>query len=282
MSLTLITGATGNVGARLVQRLAARKQPVRAFIRKGEQVAKTPGVEYFEGDLGDANRVREALKGVSKVYLLSAGPLTQQYDANVIDAAIAEKVEQVVKHSVSGAQWESVIFGRWHRAGEKRLEASKVPWTFIRPQSFASNALMWTHSLKSGDAVYGNYGEVALPVIHPDDIAAVAEVALTSKGHEGKAYEITGPQSLSTAEQVAVLGKLLGRKLSYVDLPDEAVSKSMLSMGMEAPFVEAVVDLAKGLRPLGKVPPNDSVQQLTGKAPRTFEQFLTENLAAFR
>jgi uncharacterized protein YbjT (DUF2867 family) len=282
MSLTLITGATGNVGSRLVQRLAARKEPVRAFVRKGEQVAKTPGVEYFEGDLGDAKRVREALNGVTKVYLLSAGPQTVQYDANVIDAAIAEKVQQVVKHSVTGAQYESLIFGRWHRAGEKKLEASKLGWTFLRPQSFASNALLWTHSLKSGDAIYGDYGEGSMPVIHPDDIAAVAETVLTSRGHEGKAYELTVPQSLTTAEQVAVLGKLLNRKLQYVDLPDEAVAKSMLGMGLEAAYVDAIVDLAKGIRSYGKVPPTDTVQQLTGNAPKTFEQFLTENLAAFR
>jgi uncharacterized protein YbjT (DUF2867 family) len=282
MSLTLVTGAAGNVASRLVRRLAARKVPVRAFIRKGEQGAFGPGVEVFEGDLADRERVRSALKGVKKVYLLTAGTGTTALEANVIDAASAERVEHLVKHSVQGAQYEAAIIPRWHRASEKAIEQAKIPFTFLRPASFASNALGWAGMVKSGGAVYGPYGDLALPVIDPDDIAAVAEKVLTEKGHEGKAYELTGPASLTTAEQVALLGKALGKPLTYVNVPDEAAHQSMVQMGMPAAYADAMIDLVKVLRGFGRIATTATFEELLGRAPKRFEDFVTANVAAFR
>jgi uncharacterized protein YbjT (DUF2867 family) len=255
---------------------------VRAFIRKGEKAAFGPGVEVFEGDLADRLRVRTALEGVKKVYLLTAGTGTTALEANVIEAASAERVEHLVKHSVQGAQYEAATIPRWHRASEKAIEQAKIPFTFLRPASFASNALGWAGMVKSGDAVYGPYGDLALPVIDPDDIAAVAEKVLTEKGHESKAYELTGPASLTTAEQVAILGKALGRRLSYVNVPDEAARQSMVDSGAPAPYADAMIDLVKVLRGFGRIATTSTVEELLGRAPKRFEDFITAKTAAFR
>jgi (4-alkanoyl-5-oxo-2,5-dihydrofuran-3-yl)methyl phosphate reductase len=281
MSLTLVTGAAGNVASRIVKRLAARQVPVRAFVRKGETPSFGAGVELFEGDLGDREQVRTAMKGVTHVYLLTAGTDTVKLEQNVIDAASAERVQQLVKHSVQGAQYEAAEIPRWHRAGEKAIEAAKLPYTFLRPASFASNALGWAGMIKGG-AVYGPYGEACLPHIDPEDIAAVAEKVLTGPGHLGKAYELTGPASLTTAEQVAIIAKVVGRDVKYVNVPDDAAVKSMVEQGMPKAYADAMIDLVKALRGMGKIPATGTVQELLGRAPKSFEQFITDNAAQLR
>jgi uncharacterized protein YbjT (DUF2867 family) len=282
MSKILVTGSTGNVGSRLVKLLSARGQAVRAFVRGGDAARAGDGVEVAVGDFMDKASLRRAMDGVSKMYLLSAGHELEPHEANAIEAAEDAGLDLVVKHSVAGAQYKASDIPRWHRAGEERLEASGLPWVFIRPATFASNALFWAATIKSHDTVYGALGDTALPVIDPDDIAEVAAAILTTPGHAGKAYEISGPESLTTAEQVETLASVLGRPLKYVNVPDAAARESMVGMGMPVPYVDAMVGLIQLLRSMGRIEPTSGVQALIGRRPRTFRQWVEANIAAFR
>ena len=280
MSLVLVTGAAGNVASRVVRRLVAKGVPVRAFVRPGEKAPS--GAEPFEGDLADRERVRAAVKGASKIYLLAAGTDTAGLETNVIDAASAEGVKHLVKHSVQGAEYEAAMIPKAHRAGEKRIEATKMAWTHLRPASFASNAMGWIGMLKGGDNVYGPFGEASLPVIDPEDIAAVGEKVLTGEGHAGKAYTLTGPETLTTAQQVAILGKVIGRNLAYVNVPDDAARKSMVDMGMPAAYADSMIDLVKMLRGLGRIEPTKTVSELLGRPATSFASWCESNAAAFK
>jgi len=282
MSKILVTGSTGNVGSRLVKLLSARGQAVRAFVRGGDAARAGDGVDVAVGDFMDKTSLRRAMDGVSKMYLLSAGHELEQHEANAIEAAEDAGLDLVVKHSVAGAQYKASDIPRWHRAGEERLEASGLPWVFIRPATFASNALFWAATIKSHDTVYGALGDTALPVIDPDDIAEVAATILTTPGHAGKAYEISGPESLTTSEQAETLGSVLGRPLKYVNVPDAAARESMVGMGMPVPFADAMVGLIQLLRSMGRIEPNAGVQALIGRRPRTFRQWVEANIGAFR
>lgn len=282
MSKILVTGATGNVGSRIVRLLSARGQAVRAFARKGERAKFDPKVEIATGDYMDAESLRTALQGVSRVYILSAGPQLEQHEARIIDAAKAARVELVVKHSVAGAPYKATDIPRWHRAGEERIEASGLPFVFLRPGSFASNALGWAASVKSQGTVYGALGEAALPVIDPEDIAEVAATVLSTPGHAGKAYDLTGPEALTTAQQVSILGEVLGRQLKYVNVPDSAAREAMVGMGMPAPMADAMVGLIQTLRGIGRIEPSRDVKAVLGREPRSFRQWAETNAAAFR
>ncbi len=282
MSKILVTGSTGNVGSRLVQRLAELGQSVRAFTRKGERTKFGSEVEVAEGDFNDVDSLRQAMRGVSKMYLLSAGHDLPKHEANAIDAAKEARLELVVKHSIAGAQWKAVEMGRWHRAGEERLEASGLPYVFLRNAAFATNALGWTPTIKAQNTVYGALGETALPVIDPTDIAAAAAVVLTTPGHEGKAYDLSGPAAITTDQQVQAIAAALGRPLTYVNVPDSAARDSMLGMGWPVQDVDAMMDFIQGIRPMGRIEPADGVKQLTGKEPRTFAQWVQSNIAAFQ
>ena len=282
MSTILVTGATGSVGSRLVRLLKKQGRAVRVFARN--LVGKTTdGVEAAPGDFKDKASLERAMDGVTAVYLLSAGDQLSAHEANAIEAAQAAGVKLVVKHSVAGAQYNAPGFPSWHRAGEERLEASGLPFVLLRPASFASNALYWAGSIKGQAIVYGALGDAAVPVIDPDDIAEAAVTVLTTPGHEGKAYELSGPEALTTAEQVDAIGRVVGRDLKFVNVPDDAARQSMLGLGMSPAYVEAMISLFQMFRGIGRIEPypND-VQTLTGHRPRSFRQWAEANAAAFK
>ena len=158
----LVTGATGNVGSRLVRRLKEQGRAVRAFARNAIGKSVPEGVEAAPGDFTDTALLQKAMQGVDAVYLLSAGDQLSVHEANVINAAKAAGVKLVVKHSVAGAQYKAPGFPSWHRAGEEQLEASGIPYVFLRPASFASNALYWAGSIKGQGKVYGSFSTAAV------------------------------------------------------------------------------------------------------------------------
>ena len=112
------------------------------------------------------------------------------------------------------------------------------------------------------------------------DVAAVAAAALTSPGHEGKTYDVTGPESISYEDVATKLSAALGRKITYIDAPDDAVRGALSGFGMPQWLVGALVDLYQDYRRSGTdgyaAQVTDTVQQLTGHPPRTLDQLLAE------
>ena len=282
MGKILITGSTGNIGTRLVRTLSAAGHSVRAMARSKEKARFDDSVEVVTGDFKDRRSLREALDGVSRVYLVSAATDLEEHDANAIDEARAAGVELVVKQSVIRAPHKESDIPRWHRAGEERLEASGLPYVFLRPASFASNSLGWLATIKSEGTAYGALGDAALPVIHPDDIADTAAAVLTNDGHAGKAYDLTGPEALTSAQQVEILGAAIGRPLKYVNVADDAVRQGMLKAGTPEVYVNARLGLVQLLRNAGRIEPTRSVESITGRPARPFREWAEANAAAFQ
>jgi uncharacterized protein YbjT (DUF2867 family) len=283
--MIVVTGATGNVGSEVVRQLAARGQKVRAFVRGGEAAGtRLPkGVEIARGDLHDPDSLEAALRGAERMYLLSPMvPDMQELEARAIDAAARSGVRHVVKHSNMGAVEGASAFQRWHRAGEKLLEDSKLRWTFVRPTGFMSNALAWAHSIRAQGAVFSPGGSGKLSVVDPRDIAAVAVCALTEPGHEGKAYDVTGPEALSTAEQIETISRVIGKALRYVDVPEEAARQAMLETGMPPAVVQGLLEFMQLVRAGGGAVVSEAASRVTGKPARTFEAWVRENAGAFR
>ena len=269
--MLLITGSTGNVGTEVVKQLAASGQKVRALVRDPREAAsKFPTtVDIVVGDLDNIDSLVNAMKNVEKVYLLS--PLTPslvKHDANVIDAAKRSKVKHVVKHSVLGAQYEAITAGKWHRTGEKTLEASGLAWTHVRPSGFFTNALGWAQMIKSGGTVYYPTGDGRIALIDPRDVASVAVKVLTENGHEAKTYDVTGSKALSTQEQVDIIGRSIGKPLKYV--PEQ---RNLDDLSIE--FCNVIRQNQASLV-------TDTVQRLTGRQPRTFEAWVGDHVSAWK
>lgn len=280
--MILVTGATGTVGSEVVRQLIAAGERPRLLLRTPEKAkAWEGGAELFKGDLDDAASLAKALHGVDKLFLLTAGIDGHRLEAQAIDAAKAAGVKHVVKLSVMGAEYEGISFAKWHRGNEKKLEASGMKWTFLRPGNFDTNALWWAESIRKDNAVYHPVGQGKSAVIDPVDIAAVAVKALTTPGHEGKAYVLSGPVALTTQQQLDIIGKAIGRPLKHVDVPPEAARAGMLKSGMPEGYVNALLELYAATKAGQTELQTPTVEELLGRKPGSFEAFVARHLGVF-
>ena len=282
--MILITGATGTVGSNLVEQLVADGQSVRALVRDPVKAATSlpAGVE-LRGDLLDAESMEEALAGVERMFLLSP-PSDRMLDmeTSAIAAARAAGLKHLVKLSVINADPESKsFFMREHGKAEAAARESGVPFTFVRPTFFMQNLLGLAGTIKSKGAIFQPAGDVAASYVDVRDIAAVAAKALTVGGHEGQTYTVTGPEALTQAQIADLVARVTGKPVKYIDVPRDAAKKAMLGGGMPEWQAEAISQLMDEVRG-GKVAVvTGEVQRVTGKPPRTMEQFVRENRAAF-
>jgi uncharacterized protein YbjT (DUF2867 family) len=284
--MILVTGATGTIGTEVVRQLAAAGQKVRALVRSPEKAEKLkgPNVELARGAFEDVESLRKALQGVDKLFLLSSGPEhIEQSEPRVVDEAKKAGVKHVVKLSVIGAEYEPGIeLGRLHRAVEKKIEGSGMAWTFLRPGAFMSNMLNNVGTIKAQGKFYGAYADGKLAVIDPKDIAAVAVKALTSSGHEGKAYALTGLEPLSQAQLAEKMSKAMGKPVEYVNVPPEAAKDSMLKMGVPNRLANMLVEFSGVVRSGMAAAVAQDVEKVLGRKPRTFDDWAKENAAAFQ
>ena len=280
--MILVTGASGNVGGEIVQQLLALKQPVRVFVRDERKIAHLgQQVECAVGDLEKVETLEAALQGVDHLFLNTGGFGTQQ-DQNAVNAAQRAGVQHVVKLSTFGAGEPTHAIDQWHYAKEQVLQTSGLAWTMLRPGQFMSNCLQWAGSIKAQSSVYFPGGEGKVAPIDPRDIAAVAVIALTQPGHAGKAYQLTGPELLTVAEQVQILARLLGKPLHYVDVPPAVADEQMRKAGMPPMLVDALSELTAMLRAGHGAYHTDTVAQVTGRPAHTFEEWGRDNIAAFQ
>lgn len=168
---------------------------------------------------------------------------------------------------------------RWVGAAEEAIRNTGAEWTMLRPGRFMSNALAWAPMIRRGNELRVPFATRPAASIDPADIARVATVALTEEGHAGKVYELSGPECLSAAAEIQLLGKRLGRPLRAVALSPEEVRAAMLGHGMPEPVVEAVLAQTHSDRGTTILP---TVETVTGRAARTFAQWLEVHLGAFQ
>ncbi len=281
--MILVIGATGTTGGEVARQLIAAGQRPRLLVRNPDKAREFQGkAEIVQGDLERKDTLVPAMKGVEKLYLVSAGVNGPELEGNAIDAAKKASVKHVVKLSVIGADNPELIFSKWHAKAEKRLMESGLQWTMLRPGNFMTNSLAWAPTIKTQGAFYQPTGEGRWAAIDPVDIGAVAVRALTSQGHEGKGYTLTGPESLNGAGYAAKLSAVLGKPVKFVDVPPEAAKDNMLKSGIPPAYVEALLQLFAAIK-AGKADfVTDTVEKVTGRKAGTFEAWVRRNIAAFK
>jgi uncharacterized protein YbjT (DUF2867 family) len=275
--MILITGANGNVGGELVSQLAG-KHEVRALVRSRERATLPSNVEAVAGDLDRPESLAPALQGVRSIFLLGGYRDMPGVLAEIRKAGV-EHVVLLSSRSIVGGDPGNAIVQMW-MTSEEAVRSSGVAWTFVRPSGFASNALRWLPQLRLGDVVRAPFANAPIASIDPHDIAAVAAVALTNTGHESKSYALSGPEAQLPATQVAILAKVLGRDLRFEAQPDD---EAKVELGKSAPpgFVDAFFRFfVKGEFDDAIVLP--TVKDITGHAPRTFEQWARAHAGDFQ
>src|SRR5260370_2473809 len=202
----LITGATGDVGSKVVERLLQRGDRPRVFVREEKKARSRFGdrVDVYVGDLAYAASLTAALEGVDALFLVNTGPQIPAQDEGAAQVAKAAGVKHLVKLSSMDVE-QGLAIGAWHERGEAAIRASGIPFAFVQPTGFMSNLLAWAPSIKAEGVVRASTGEGRRAFIHSEDIAAVATKALTTREYDGESMPITGPEALSFAQVTASL-----------------------------------------------------------------------------
>jgi uncharacterized protein YbjT (DUF2867 family) len=286
---TLIIGAAGNNGVATIEVLINKKQTkdtIRAAVRSSEKAAELkrrfPAIETVIIDLDKPETLNAAYQGVTKVFMIPGNvEAREQHAKNAIDAAVhAGSVEQFVFYSVFGAEYESILFGRQFRAGEKYLEQSGLNWSLLRTIFFQDNFFGWADGVKQGGLYFG-IREGSLAPLNIADIGEIAANILTTSGHNNKAYNITGPELLTGADMAAVFSDVTGKAVAYVSPSQEQTLESLLSSGWPEWQAKGMLELFEVFATNQAAVVSSDGEQLLGRPLTTLKEFVSKNKAAF-
>ncbi|MFF7990808.1 NAD(P)H-binding protein [Kitasatospora xanthocidica] len=274
----LITGARGQVGQAVIGRLHSAGRTVRAASANPAELTVPTGVQVAELALDRPETFDAALRGVRQVFLYPQPAGIHE----LVKAAEAAGVEHVVllsSSSVLGPDAANDPLASHSLRVERALADSDLTRTFLRPDAFASNALGWAHFIGRSMPIRLAYPDAAIAPIHPEDTADVAVEALTGTALTGRSVTLTGPESLTFREQLALLADTLGREIP-VERITRAEAEQQMGAHMPAPMVSSLLDLWE-TADHGPAAIADTTRTLLGRPARTFQQWARENAAAF-
>lgn len=278
-----VTGATGNVGRALVELLSAAGEEVVAVSRRPRPGGAADGVRWAQAHPGEVASLRPALEGSRALFLLLGGALNLQGESPraLVDAAERAGVERIVLVSsqVSATRPDAPSHARL-REFEAAVRTSGRDFTILRPAGFASNALAWAETVRTERTVFAPFGDVALPVVVPADIAAVAAAALREDGHAGRVYELTGPEPISPRRQAAVISEALGEDVAFVEL-SRADAHARMARFMPEIVVTGTLDVLGTPLPAEQQVSPDG-ETVLGRPPASFADWVAQQLPAFR
>ena len=280
----LVTGATGNIGREVIAQLRAANVPVRGLSRNPQHAALPDGdgIEMVGGDLTAPDTLDRALDDVDAIFLVWMAPLGP---AAAAIERIAPRVDRIVVLS-SPIRTNHPFFQQpnalrhVHAGVEDLVEKSGTPWTILRPGPFALNCRnWWAPQLRTGDVVRWFHGGAQTAAVHERDIAAAAVRALCDEGREHRDYVLTGPESLTQREQLAIIGDAIGRNLVFEEVSPDTARQTVLvawpafAADMLLSAYAAAVDRPAFL--------TSTIEDVTGRPARTFREWATDHAAEF-
>jgi (4-alkanoyl-5-oxo-2,5-dihydrofuran-3-yl)methyl phosphate reductase len=278
--MILVSGATGNVGRKLVRKLLDKGAKIRVLVRDSKKIAALGNqVEVAIGDLDQPETLPSAMDGVDKLFFVT--PDTKQV-TSLLKAAKRAGIKHVVKLSTIEAD-RSLGPGKWHRQQEELIKSMGFSWTMLRPTMMMVNTIeWWGETIKSQSAVYFPGGNGKVSPVDPRDVASVACTVLTEPGHEGKIYVLTGPEALSIGEMVKIIARALGKPIQYTDVPVFAAAISLLRFRLPIYVIIGLMHTLRALRKSEYAYVTDEVERAGAVKPRTYEEWIDENIGAFR
>ena len=280
----LVTGGTGNVGSQALRSLLANKNlNVRALVRdaaKAHWIAEAGG-ELVEGDLEDAAVVGRALSGVHTLaFITPFSPRAGEQSARVIALAKQAGVQKIVRLSaIKAAEDGPTDNSRQHGITERAIRESGMRYVFLRPNYYMQNLLGSVGSILGEGKLYGGMGDAGIALIDTRDVGDAMAAAVLSDAFDGSALELSGPKSIAHDVVASEIGKVLGRNVAYVAVPPQAAGEAVRAFGLDDWTVQVIVDYSRAYsKGFGNFV-TDSVQSLTGHAPRDIGTFAREVFA---
>jgi uncharacterized protein YbjT (DUF2867 family) len=284
MNRVLVIGSTGNIGRQVSAHLHAAGVPVRALARNPDTADLPSGIQVVRGDLSLPDTLDASLDGVDAVFLVWTAP--PDTVATVVER-IAKRARRIVflsspykpRHPLFQASQPNRV-AAMHAEIESLIAVSGIRWTFLRPGMLAANAVPWWGAqIRAGDVVRWPFPAAPTAPIDEQDIAAVAVHALCEDGHACAEYVLTGPESLTQAEQVATIGRVIGRPLRMEEMsPDEARREWLPTW--PPPIVNML--LASWAAAVGQPAlVTSTVAEITGTPARSFQDWAADHAAEF-
>ena len=276
MSLTLVVGASGTVGSELSRLLLAQGDTVR------KATSRAPAApDQVQLDLVSQTGLKAAFDGVDRAFFLAPPGHANQEAllAPLIDEAQARGLRKVVLMTAMGANADE---NTPMRKAERRLEASGLAYNIIRPNWFMQNFnTFWLHGIQTAGQIFLPVGSAKGSFIDARDIASVAARLLTTDELNNRDFDLTGPRALDHAEVAAILSQATGKAIGFTDITPEAMLQGLLGAGLPRDYAEFLV-LILGFFKAGYAErTTDAVQQITGQAPRSIEQYARDYRASW-
>ena len=276
MSTILVLGANGTVGSRVAQHLLDQGHTVR---RATHRAPGQPGQVRL--DLASGAGLAAAVDGAGSVFLLVPPGYTNQDEllAPVVAAAKAHGVRKLVMMSAMGANADP---NAPLRKAELAVERSGLVWNVIRPNWFMQNfQTYWLRGIQSQNKILLPVGSAKGSFIDARDIAAVAAQLLSHGDFDQQAFDLTGPRALDHDEVAAILSQAAGRTITFEDITADAMRARLLQGGVPAPYAEFMVTILGFFKAGYAERTTDAVQRITGRAPRSIEQYAQDNRQAW-
>lgn len=283
MQPILVIGATGTIGREVVSQLIERDAPVRALARQPDSAHLPAAVQVVQGDLTFPTSLHHALEDVHTVFLVWHAP--RSAFAPVL-AHLVQNVRRVVflsaPHRTAHPFFQQPNpVAALHAEIERLVEDSPLEWTFLRPAMFAANFLRWwAPQIRAGDVVRWPYEHAPTAPVHERDIAAVAARVLLEQHHHGRDYVLTGPESLIQAEQLDIIGQVLGRALLFEEISPEEARRDLLPT-IPLPAINMLLNAWHAA--LGQPAfLTSEIARITGRPARTFREWVADHANEFR
>ena len=257
----------------------------RGLVRDPDKAGaiRNAGVEVSHGGLEDKDTVKAALRECDRAFLLMANSREQlELEKSFIDAARNAGIGNIVKMSANGADTGSpALLSRFHGESENYIRASGMSYTLVRPNFFMQNMLHVANTIVAEDKFYMPMRDGRVGIIDVRDVARFVLTVLTGSGHDGKTYEITGPELLSFHDIAQQLSEVMGRDIHYVDTPAAEFKQSLLQWVPDDWYVETVSELFELIAQGSGAIRNDEYTRVTGRSPTTLCQFFRDYSSFF-
>lgn len=279
----LISGATGDVGSRVVRQLLERGIRPRVLARSEEKARAlfADRADIYPGDLSDPASMRAAMDGADSLFLVNVGPDIPQRDTAAASIAKEAGVSRIVKLSSMDVE-QGLAIGAWHEKGENAIRASGVPFIFVRPSGFMNNLLAWAQAIRTEGVVRSSTGNGRRPFIHSEDIASVCVAALLTDKYVGQALPLTGPEPLTFGDATEILSRAIGKPLVYQPISDQEAGERYARVSGSTAETEAHVALWRAIREGRLASTTNCAEQILDRKTIPLQQWGAENAPSFR
>lgn len=273
----LITGATGSTGSLVAEELLRRGEMVRCMTRDASRATSLAdaGAEVVVADLDKPDTLPAAFDGVHSAYLVTAtGPNTVTQAMNGIHAAKDAGVKYLVRYSILDIPEEAnVRSSEFHKQVEAALPGAGFNFCILRSTNYMQGLLLAAPTIQSDSAIYMPWGEGRVGMIDVRDIAESVVEVLTGSDHVGKTYSVTGPKAITLHDAATAISKAIGKAVSYVDIPEEAMRQGLEEAGLDGWSVVEYMSFYSAFKNGYASLVTDDFENLTGHPPRTIDEF---------